>query len=135
MDSTTNSIITIIVVIIIILVLVWLIMAFANRQPSQQGAENMPQQGTEQQQQNQGGQQQSVSIKNNAFDPQNLTISKGLTVTWTNNDTQDHSVKSETFNSNTLTPGSTYQHTFDATGTYDYTCGIHPSMRGQIIVQ
>jgi plastocyanin len=32
------------------------------------------------------------------------------------------------------TDGS-FQHTFDQAGTFDYVCGLHPFMHGQIVVQ
>jgi plastocyanin len=76
----------------------------------------------------------SVSIKNFAFNPTPLTIKAGTTVTWTNNDLMQHKIKSNTFNSDALSNGQTFQFTFSAVGEYSYSCAIHPSMHGQIIV-
>ena len=76
----------------------------------------------------------SVSIKNFAFNPTPLNIKEGTTVTWTNNDPVPHQIKSSTFNSAALTNGQTFSFTFSTAGTYDYSCAIHPSMLGKIIV-
>lgn len=76
----------------------------------------------------------SVSIKNFAFNPTPLTVKVGTTVTWTNNDTVPHKIKSSTFNSETLSNGQSYAFTFSAVGEYNYSCAIHPSMLGKIIV-
>lgn len=80
-------------------------------------------------------QQPSISIQNNSFSPQILTIKAGTTVTWTNNDTTIHNIKSTYFNSPDLAKGNTYMYTFNQAGTYDYSCGIHASMTGRIIVE
>jgi len=76
-----------------------------------------------------------ISIQNFAFNPATLTVKKGATVTWTNNDSASHQIKSATFNSSALSQGQRFSFTFNATGTFDYSCAIHPSMLGKIIVQ
>jgi plastocyanin len=77
----------------------------------------------------------AVKIQNFAFDPGTLTVKKGTTVTWTNNDSAPHQIKSATFNSSQLSKGQAFSFTFNETGTFDYSCSIHPSMLGKIIVQ
>ncbi len=76
-----------------------------------------------------------IAISNFAFNPGSLTVPVGTTVTWTNNDSVTHSVKSGTFSSPALAPGDTFQQTFNTAGTFKYSCSIHPSMTGTIIVQ
>lgn len=78
---------------------------------------------------------QSVSVKNFSFNPSNLVIKAGTTVIWTNNDSTSHSIKSDNFNSEILDKGESYQFRFNTAGVYDYICGIHPSMKGKIIVE
>jgi len=78
---------------------------------------------------------QSVTIQNFAFNPATLTVKKGTTVTWTNNDPMPHQIKSAAFNSNPLSNGQSFSFTFDQTGTFDYSCAIHPSMQGVIVVE
>ena len=75
-----------------------------------------------------------VSISNFAFNPASITIPKGYTVRWTNQDSATHTVKGFSFESGSLAKGDTYEFTFAEPGTYDYTCSIHPSMKGTVIV-
>jgi len=79
-----------------------------------------------------------VTIANMAFSPSQITVNKGDTVTWTNNDSTAHTVTSDTgseLNSGDIQPGSTYSHTFSQTGSYQYHCSIHPYMRATIVVK
>lgn len=76
-----------------------------------------------------------VAIQNFAFTPQAITINAGDAVTWVNQDSISHSIKSGTFNSGTLGNGASFQHTFASSGTYEYSCGIHPSMTGKVVVR
>ncbi|MFQ5886404.1 MAG: plastocyanin/azurin family copper-binding protein, partial [Anaerolineae bacterium] len=34
-----------------------------------------------------------------------------------------------------LNKGDSWSYTFDVAGTFDYICGLHPSMKGQIIIE
>ena len=77
----------------------------------------------------------SVNIQNFAFSPAVITIKAGTTVTWTNNDSAMHKIKADTFNSGNLSKGDTFQFTFNTLGTFDYSCAIHPSMTGKIVVE
>ncbi len=78
----------------------------------------------------------SVTIKNFAFDPSEVTIAKGGTVTWTNDDGTSHTVAFDDGNASTvLGNGKTFVRTFDAEGTFSYHCSIHPSMTGKVIVK
>ncbi len=78
----------------------------------------------------------AVTIKNFAFDPGDLTVAKGTTVTWKNDDSATHRIKSGdgSFDSKDLKNGDSFDHTFDTAGSFDYICGIHPSMKGKITV-
>ncbi|HLD58951.1 MAG TPA: cupredoxin family copper-binding protein [archaeon] len=79
-----------------------------------------------------------VTISNFSFSPSTITTSVGGTVAWVNNDSFQHTIISDSgteLNSNLLPVGQTFSHTFNSAGTYAYHCGIHPSMKGTIIVQ
>jgi plastocyanin len=76
-----------------------------------------------------------VSVENFAFSPSTLTIAKGTTVTWTNNDSASHQIKSDTFESILLSKGQSYFYTFNEVGTFEYICSAHPSMKGKVIVR
>lgn len=77
----------------------------------------------------------TITIQNFSFNPETLTIKQGDTVTWINQDTTAHIIKSDTFNSADLGQDDQFQFTFNAKGTFSYTCSIHPYMSGSIIVQ
>jgi amicyanin len=78
----------------------------------------------------------TVSIKNFAFAPADVTVKVGTTVTWTNTDQEAHTVtaKNGAFTSPALNSGSTYHYTFTKPGTYDYLCTIHPFMTATVVV-
>ncbi len=84
-----------------------------------------------------GGGTAEIAMKDIAFVPASITVTAGTTVTWTNEDGFDHTVKSEdgTFaESDNLGEGETFSVTFDEPGTYAIGCGIHPSMAGTVVV-
>lgn len=77
-----------------------------------------------------------VTIAGMAFSPATITVKKGTSVTWTNNDSVSHTVTGNNGgpNSSTLGNGQSYSFTFNTTGTFKYICAIHPSMTGTVIV-
>ena len=80
----------------------------------------------------------NVSIINFVFTPKVLTINKGDTVVWTNNDSVPHNVVGDdltSLNSPIFRKKETYKYTFDEIGNFNYTCTLHPSMKGVIIVK
>ena len=79
----------------------------------------------------------SVRISNFAFRPATVTVRAGGTVTWTQEDTDLHTVHlagDGGFTSPPLQKGHTFSHTFGSPGTYAYICSIHPFMHGTVIV-
>jgi plastocyanin len=78
---------------------------------------------------------QSVTIANFAFSPASLTVSRGTTVTWTNNDSAPHNVRGGPLQSPTLNQGASYSHTFTSAGSFSYVCTFHPSMHGMVTVR
>lgn len=76
-----------------------------------------------------------IQIINNAFFPAELTIAVGTTVKWTNSDRVPHTVTSAgNFDSGTMQTGQSFSFTFGKEGSFDYSCSIHPQMKGKIIV-
>jgi plastocyanin len=77
-----------------------------------------------------------VTIADFAFTPAEATAAVGGAVHWTNNDSAPHSVSwaDEEPESNDLDNGDDYERTFDGAGTYEYACGIHPTMTGSVTV-
>ena len=77
-----------------------------------------------------------IDISGFAFSPSTLTVKVGTTVTWTNKDSVDHTITSDTnvFDSGNMGSGDTFSYTFTTAGTFVYHCTVHPSMIGTIIV-
>lgn len=79
----------------------------------------------------------SVNITDFNYSPATLTVKKGTTVTWTNNDSVAHTVTAESGEgpkSKLFGKGETYSYTFNSVGTFDYFCEPHPNMKGKVIV-
>ena len=78
-----------------------------------------------------------VTIHDLGFSPADISVKKGTTVTWTNNDSVSHTVTSDTgttMNSDTLDQGESYTAKFDTVGTFPYHCNFHSSMHGKVTV-
>jgi 3',5'-cyclic-AMP phosphodiesterase len=77
-----------------------------------------------------------VVLDNFKFAPGMVNVTVGSTVTWTNRDDVPHNVVAvdRRFTSPVLDTGEQYSHRFDAAGTYDYFCSLHPRMTGRIVV-
>jgi len=107
------------------------------------------------------GPPKAMSIKGFAFNPAAVEVTKGTTVTWTNEDTVPHTVTTgiapPTFpplpsgasptpfpslvsgdgkvNSGRIEPTTTFSFTFNEAGTFNYFCGVHPAMKASITVR
>ena len=79
----------------------------------------------------------TVSIANFAFAPAALTIARGETVTWVNNDGAPHGLayKDGAQGTDLLLPAASFGRTFDKPGSYDYVCSVHPYMSGRVVVR
>jgi amicyanin len=75
-----------------------------------------------------------ITIQNFSFNPGELNIKKGDTVTWTNQDAMFHRISGTGFQSDPFNKGQSFSFTFNTAGTFDYICSIHPFMKGKIIV-
>ena len=76
-------------------------------------------------------------IESSGFEPANLNIPTGTTVTWTNHDGMAHTVfnTDKVFISEMLDTGEKYSFVFHKAGTYPYHCSIHSKMTGTINVK
>jgi plastocyanin len=86
----------------------------------------------------------SVSMENIQFNPKDLTVKAGQTVTFTNNESVPHDVHKESgpggdFASGPdggMQQGDTFKLKLDKPGTYKYVCHVHaPGMAGTITVK
>jgi plastocyanin len=94
-----------------------------------------------------------VSIVGKSFQPTQIVVAQGTTVTWTVTQSigEPHTVTSKktdtqaqgaAFDSSTTDPGlsklkdkdAAFQFTFKDAGTFDYMCTVHPEMTGQVLV-
>jgi amicyanin len=77
-----------------------------------------------------------VTIDNFKFSPTPLKVPVGTTVTWVNRDDIPHTIVCPALNvrSHPLDTDDHFSYQFKQAGTYDYFCGIHPFMRGQVVV-
>ena len=88
----------------------------------------------------------SSTLTDTAYQPNPIQVSVGNAVTWTNNDSQPHTVTSGSngqpdnkFNSSPnfnplMAPAATFSHTFTEAGEYPYYCALHPNMVGTVSV-
>lgn len=84
------------------------------------------------------------------FDPAELRVPVGTTVTWRNDSGAPHTATfdparakvappsgAQPFDSGSLSQGQTFSHTFDAAGTFEYVCTFHAAagMVGTVVVE
>ena len=66
-----------------------------------------------------------------------MTAAPNATITWTNQDSAPHQVviASKNLKTAVLNKGQSGELKIAEAGSYDYICGIHPSMKGKIVVK
>lgn len=84
-----------------------------------------------------GATEAQVTISNFTFKPQALTIERGDTVRFVNSDDMVHVIVADdgSFRSGPLDTDDSFVRTFDQSGTIAYFCGLHPFMKGSILVK
>jgi plastocyanin len=78
----------------------------------------------------------SIEIRQMMFVPEKMTVHKGDTIAWINNDIVLHDIteeKKKEWSSGPVAVGATWQKVVDKS--YDYYCSIHVVMKGKIIVE
>ena len=77
-----------------------------------------------------------IHIDNFTFQPKEMKVKVGTTVTWKNRDDIPHNVVcAGKFRSKTMDTDDTYSFTFTAAGDYKYFCSLHPHMTGMVKVE
>lgn len=123
--------------IIAVIAIVALVVAFVATRPDK-GADSMDMSKNQNEAtQKATAETNEVAIEDFAFSPATIKVKKGTTVTWTNNDSVEHTVTGDNGgpDSELIAQGDTYSYTFNETGTFDYHCKPHPSMVGKVIVE
>lgn len=77
------------------------------------------------------------ALGRSAYNPAELTVAVGTTVTWTNTDVVSHTSTSDAtgWNSGTIGPGGQFSFTVPTAGTFSYHCAIHPGMVGTVVAR
>jgi len=72
-----------------------------------------------------------------SFVPPEISISPETAISWRNDDSIEHTVTADdgSFASGPISPGDTFDNTFEALGDFSYHCSIHPFMKGVVIVE
>ena len=77
-----------------------------------------------------------LTIDNFTFKPDAVTVPVGTRIVWVNDDDIPHSIVETTgkFHSPALDTDDKFSFTFDKAGSYEYFCGLHPHMKGKVVV-
>ena len=93
--------------------------------------------------------EEASEMGDQAYDPNPIKVKVGGTVTWTNDDSQAHTVTSGTDSSDPnmgkefdsspglnalLSTDQTFSHKFTTAGEFPYFCQLHPTMIGKVVV-
>jgi plastocyanin len=79
----------------------------------------------------------AASLGTSSYAPDDLNVTVGTTVTWTNTDSVLHTSTSDGqgWSSGAIAPGGQFSVAFPRTGTFPYHCTIHPGMVGNVVVR
>ena len=83
-----------------------------------------------------GATNHTIRIQNAAYLPASLTVTKGSSVTWTNDDNTVHTVTSTdgSFSSGDIAVGTSYSKTFTTAGTINYYDTYNKELKGVLMV-
>jgi plastocyanin len=75
----------------------------------------------------------AVAVQDNSFNPMQVQVSSGGTVTWTNTGAVPHTVTADdgSFDSGVIAAGGTFSFTPPGPGTYAYYCQFHGGPGGE----
>jgi plastocyanin len=78
----------------------------------------------------------TVEMKGSTFQPGDITVTVGDTITWVNVDPALHDAVADdgSWKTERLNPNQTASVTFDTPGSYPYRCTLHGPMRGTVTV-
>jgi len=79
-----------------------------------------------------------IGMKGLQFEPKDVTVKVGSTVTWKNLEDIPHNVVAEEgadFESDTFGKDGTYEFKAEKAGSVKYVCTIHPGMEGTLTVE
>ncbi|MBV9212281.1 MAG: cupredoxin domain-containing protein [Actinobacteria bacterium] len=84
-----------------------------------------------------GGASEVVRIASFRFMPANLTVRRGATITWANDDSADHTATADggAFDTGNVRRGRRVSIRLNRAGTFQYHCDFHPFMRAVVVVK
>ncbi len=80
----------------------------------------------------------TVKIAGMQFEPATVTVTRGDTIVWVNDDVVAHTATSSVagrFDSHAIAPGGKWQYQANLPGRYAYACTFHPTMHATLIVK
>jgi plastocyanin len=79
----------------------------------------------------------AIDIADFRYDPPNLVVDAGTTVTWTNRDSALHDAtdRGKSWKTPLLAKGESASISFDTPGSFRYFCSVHPWMEGRLTVE
>ena len=86
--------------------------------------------------------ERQVVIRSLSFEPEDITVKKGDTITWQNldktdeyNETREYKLESDSFSSPVLKEAQIFSYTFNYKGTYKYYDSKHANLNGKVVVE
>ena len=77
-----------------------------------------------------------VTIDAFAFEPAVVSVDRGDTIVWRNDDPVPHTVTAPgSFDSGAIAPGGRWRYTAATRGRHEYICSFHPMMKGLLVVR
>jgi plastocyanin len=79
----------------------------------------------------------TVTMKSMNFAPRKVSVSRGTTVVWRNDDQVAHTVTAAdgSWTSPAIEPGKTYRKKFPTAGRFEIICSPHPTMKSTVVVK
>jgi plastocyanin len=79
----------------------------------------------------------TVTIEGMRFQPESLTVARGDTVVWVNNDLVPHTATSDdgSFDSRIIQAEKSWKFTAGKRGEFAYACAFHPTMKATLQVK
>ena len=78
-----------------------------------------------------------IVVENMRFNPEQITVARGDRIQWVNRDLFPHTATASggAFDSHQIAVQGTWTYVAARSGEYDYTCVLHPTMKGRIHVR
>lgn len=76
-----------------------------------------------------------VSAQDNVFEPKKVKIGQGEKVQWTNDGSEDHTVKFKGEKDKVVAPGESVSKKFKDVGKFKYHCTLHAGMTGTVVAK